>query len=252
MSVADQPDGTRLRTLEPQPPPRRKLSSRVGLLHLVALGSGLVAFLLILTWMRGQEDLVEVAVAADVIRSGNVVTEGMLEFVEVPAAASFRERFVSAEEAEVLRGSVATRTIASGEPLLDSDLRTVDTPAGLRAMSIPLDVNRAVGGELAVGDRVDVIGLDGRGPHYIATDLEVLDVPGARASTFGATTGYAVTLAVDDEQALALAGALEHGDLHVLRSTGAPEVTVDRLGGADEEDEAPDDAIPDSGGIGSG
>jgi Flp pilus assembly protein CpaB len=235
MSVADQPEGTRLRTLEPQPAPRRKLSSRIGLLHLIAIASGLLAFLLVLSWMRGQEDLVEVAVAGDVIRSGNVVTSGMLEFVEVPAAASFGDRFVSPDDAASLRGSVATRSVAAGEPLLDTDLRTVATPAGLRAMSLPLDINRAVGGELAVGDRVDVIGVDDDGPRYIATEVEVLDVPGSRAGTFGATDGFAVTLAVDDQQALALAGALAEGELHVLRSTGAPEVTVERLGGTDAE-----------------
>jgi hypothetical protein len=95
-----------------------------------------------------------------------------------------------------------------------------------------------VGGELAVGDRVDVIGVDDDGPRYIATEVEVLDVPGSRAGTFGATDGFAVTLAVDDQQALALAGALAEGDLHVLRSTGAPEVTVERLGGADAETDA--------------
>ena len=243
MSVADQPEGTRLRTLEPQPPPRRRLSSRIGMLHLIAVTSGLLAFLLILGWMRGQEDLIEVAVASDIIRSGNVVTQGMIDFVEVPAAGSFGERFVSPDEARRLTDSVATRTVTSGEPLLDTDLRTVATPAGLRAMSLPLDINRAVGGELAVGDRVDVIGVDDAGPHYIATDVEVLDVPGARAGTFGATDGFAVTLAVDDEQALALAGALAEGELHVLRSTGAPEVTVDRL--ADTEDGSDEPIDPD-------
>jgi hypothetical protein len=34
---------------------------------------------------------------------------------------------------------------------------------------------------------------------------------------------------VDESEALAIAAALEAGDVHVIRSTGAPEVTVERL-----------------------
>jgi len=237
VSLGDVPESsTRLRPLEPQPPPRRKLSSRIGLLHVVAIVSGLLAFLLILSWMRSQQELVEVAVASDTIRSGNVVVREMFEFIEVPSDGSFGDSLVARSEEAALIGSVATRLISPGEPILDTDVRPIDTPEGLRAMSIPLDVNQAVGGEVAVGDRVDVIGFDDDGPHYIATDVAVLDVPGERSSAFAATSSFAITLAVDDVQALAIAAALDFGDLHVLRSTGAPEVTLDRLlpaGGSD-------------------
>ena len=81
-------------------------------------------------------------------------------------------------------------------------------PAGLRAMSLPLDTSRAVGGALSASDRVDVIGFDESGPFYIATDVVVLDVPAAGSGAFGSSAGYAVTLAVTDEQALMLAQAL--------------------------------------------
>lgn len=230
MTVGDLPgSAARLRTLEPQPPPRRRLSSRLGLLHVIAIVSGLLAFLLILSWMRSQQDLIEVAVATNTIRSGNVIGAAMFDFVEIPTAGFFDGALVSPEEAGRLVGSVATRQIGADEPILDSDVRPVDTPEGLRAMSVALDITRAVGGELAVGDRVDVIGFDDVGPLYIATDVAVLDVPGERTSAFSAATGFAVTLAVDEEQALAIAAALHAGDVHVIRSTGAPEVTIERL-----------------------
>ncbi len=236
MSLGDRSDGgPRLRTLDPQPPPRRKLSSRIGLLHVIAIVSGLLAFLLILTWMRSQQDLVEVAVATETIRSGNVVESDTFEYVEVPAEGSFGDLLIGPSEEPFLVGSVATRLISPGEPILDTDVRPIDTPEGLRAMSIPLDVNRAVGGAIAIGDRVDVIGFDDAGPHYIATDVAVLDVPGERPTAFAATSSFAITLAVDEVQALGIAAALDVGDLHVLRSTGAPEVTLDRLMSADEE-----------------
>lgn len=235
MSLGDRPDATApLHTLEPQPAPRRKLSSRVGLLHVVAIVSGLLAFLLILSWMRSQQELVEVAVASETIRSGNVVVGDMFDFIEVPADSTFGDSLVLRVDESALVGSVATRLISPGEPILDTDVRPIDTPEGLRAMSIPLDVNRAVGGEIAIGDRVDVIGFDDAGPHYIATDVAVLDVPGERSTAFAATSSFAITLAVDDVQALAIAAALDFGDLHVLRSTGAPDVSLDRLAPSDD------------------
>lgn len=231
MSVVDRPGtaGSPLRTLESQPRPRRSLSSRLSLLHIVAIVSGILAFLLILSWMRSQQELVEVAVATETIRSGNVVTTGDFGFVEVPADGSFGDRLLSPEDATRLAGSVATRPIDVGEPILDSDLRPIETPEGLRAMSLPLDINRAVGGVLAVGDRVDIIGFDEDGARYIATDVAVLGIPGESSSAFGAGASFAITVAVDDLQALALAEAVEFDELHVLRSTGAPEVTQQRL-----------------------
>ena len=56
-----------------------------------------------------------------------------------------------------LRGRIATVTIESGEPIIRRELRTRAAKAGLRAMSIPIDPSRAVGGRLAAGDRIDVL-----------------------------------------------------------------------------------------------
>ena len=211
--------------LAEQPAPRRRLSSRIGLLHLVAVASGLLSFLLILMWMRAGQELVTVAVAGDTIRAGALVAPGSVEFLDVAPDAAFDGRMLTPDEATRLEGSVATREIASGEPILDSDLRPVDLPVGLRAMSVPLDPARAAGGDLATGDRVDIIGTDDAGARYIAVGLPVLAVPGRQDSTFGASGTFAVTVAVDDAEALAIAAALDNGTVHLLRSTGAPDVT---------------------------
>ncbi len=250
MTVGERNEGSGLplRTLEPQGPPRRSLGSRFGLLHVVAIVSGLLAFLLILMWMRSQQDVIEVAVAAEEIRSGNLITSDLVEYVEIPASGSFGDRMITLEDATLLEGSVATRLISPGEPLLDTDLRPVETPEGLRAMSVPLDINRAVGGVLAVGDRVDVIGFDEAGPHYIATDIEVLDIPGESSGAFGSGASYAVTVAVDDVQALAIARALEFGDLHILRSTGAPAVVLERLADVEPPPDTTEDTTERDGG----
>ncbi len=51
---------------------------------------------------------------------------------------------------------------------------------GLRAMSIPIDPARAVGGRLAAGDRVDVLFAGERAVSIIVADAEVLAVDAAR------------------------------------------------------------------------
>ena len=212
--------------LAEQPAPRRRLSSRIGLLHVVAVASGLLSFLLILMWMRAGQELVTVAVAGDTIRAGTIVPAGSVEFLDVSVDAAFDGRMLTPDEATRLEDSVATREITSGEPILDSDLRPVDLPAGSSAMSVPLDSDRAAGGDLAIGDRVDIIGTDDTGARYVAVGLPVLAVPGQQDSTFGASDAFAVTVAVDDAEALAIAAAVDTGTVHLLRSTGAPDVAI--------------------------
>ena len=95
----------------------------------------------------------------------------------------FGQRFVTQDEMARVPGSVARREIAEGEPLLDTDLAAVSASEGLRAMSVPLDQGRAVGGGLSVGDRVDVIAVTEGVARFIATDVEVLQVPASEAGT---------------------------------------------------------------------
>ncbi|MGI8822978.1 MAG: Flp pilus assembly protein CpaB [Acidimicrobiia bacterium] len=230
-----------------QPSPRRRLTSRIGLLHVVAVASGLLAFLLILSWMRASQQLLPVAVAVDTIRAGTLIDPGAVEFVEVSADAAFDGRVLSPADMGRLDGSVATRQITAGEPILDTDLRPVDVPAGLRAMSVPLDPSRAAGGDLAVGDRVDLIGTADGGSRYIAVGLAVIGVPGPQSSTFGTGNAYAVTVAVDAEEALAIAAALDGGKVHLLRSTGAPEVAGELLAPPDEDSAAGSGGATDGG-----
>ena len=228
MSVGDKQEfgGSPVSAIDQQPPPKRKLSSRVSLLHIVAVASGLLAFMLILSWMSGQQNVVEVAVASDPVRPGVAIDVDMIEFIEIPASTAFVDRMVSQEDVVLLEGSVATRAIAPGEPILDSDLRPVASREGLRAMSIPFDITLAVGGDIVAGDRVDIIAEREGVTWFAASDVEVLAAPGDAVGAFGSTTDYAVTLAVDDATALALATAFAADTVHLIRSTGAPEVSL--------------------------
>jgi hypothetical protein len=75
-----------------------------------------------------------------------------------------------------------------------------------------------------VGDRVDVITVVDGVASFVATDLAVIAHAEAEAGSL-ATGAYHVTVAVDEEEALALAEAIAAGSLEVLRSTGAAPVS---------------------------
>jgi Flp pilus assembly protein CpaB len=199
--------------------------------------AGLSALLLNLAVLRGNDATVEIAVAATDIGAGTTLEERHIATAVVPADGLTTARLTAASDVGSVLGGLATRPIAAGDPVLESDLVALEHSDGLRAMSIPIDQSRAVSGRLVRGDTVDIILVKDGISAYIATGVEVLEVPGSETNALGARTGYAPTVAVDATQALLIAAALDGGEVHIVRSTGAPapdllQTTV--LGDADE------------------
>jgi len=171
--------------------------------------------------LRSRDAMIDVAVANADIPAGTTLTMLHFSTAAVPADDLLTSRFVTADQVESIVGELTTRAIANGDPILNSDLLVVQNRQGLRAMSVPLDQTQAVDGRLSAGDSVDVILVKDGVATYIATGVEVLDVPGSDTNALGARTGYAPTLAVDATQALRIASALDLGPVHIIRSTGS-------------------------------
>ncbi len=200
---------------------RRNLLTRVRLGHVIMALAALLALLFNLAVLRGNQAVSEVVVATGDIRAGTALTMSHFAVAEVPADDLLSSRFVPAAAMDQTVGKLATRSIAAGDPILESDLRSVENRGGLRAMSIPIDQTRAVSGNLARGDSVDIVLVVDGIATYIATGIEVIDIPGDGTNALGARTGYAPTVAVDATQALRIAAALDTGDVHIIRSTGS-------------------------------
>ncbi len=205
----------------------RRFLSRVRLGHVVMVLAALFAFVLNLAVLRGDDATVDVAVAASDLRPGTALSHGHIERIPAPTDELLTVRFVTADEIEDAVGKLTVRPITAGQPILLSDLLAVDTIDGLRAMSVPIEPSRAVAGQLRPGDLVDVVLVTDGVATYVATALEVLAVPSSDTNALGARSGYSPTLAVDATQALRIAAALDTGEVHVIRSTGAgsPELT---------------------------
>ena len=200
---------------------RRNVLSRIRLGHFIMALAALLALLLNLAVLRGNQDTIEVAVAASDISAGTTLSMSHLTLSQVPADNVLSARFVAGDDLGKAVGQLATRSISVGEPILESDLLVVENRGGLRAMSIPIEQTQAVAGNISVGDSVDVVlVLDGVAA-YVAVDVEVLSVPDTGTNALGARSGYAPTVAVDAEEALRIAAALDSGTVHVVRSTGS-------------------------------
>lgn len=208
----------------PQPPPRRRGPANATVAMVLA---GLLLFVATYLLLRDREATYRVAVTATELRPGTVLGPGAFAIVDIKVDETVLDELVTAERLLELEGWVAVNSLAVGELVAPGDLRAPAAPSDLRAMSLPVKPERAVAGDLEIGDRVDVIATVGGLPSYVAADLEVIAVSGSgEVGALQAATAPALTIAVNPEQGLALAQALTNGELDVLRSTGAQVVDL--------------------------
>ena len=212
-----------------QEAPGRSLLSRLSLGHVVMVLSALVALVLNLAILSGEDNTVEIVVAAEDIAAGTQITAMHLATATVPTNDLVTARFIGVDETSLTVGMMTTRPIGAGAPILESDLLSVRNSAGLRAMSIPIDQTRAVAGHIERGDSVDVVLVADGMATYIAVAVEVLDVPPSDVNALGARSVYAPTVSVDATQALRIAAALDSGEVHLVRSTGAGVPAISEL-----------------------
>jgi Flp pilus assembly protein CpaB len=184
---------------------------------LVAGVSGLVITLGVLRPGAGGE---RVAIATRDLEAGSVLGLRDVRFESVSVPDRVVGGYVTPRELSGLRGRVLTASVFADEPVLEAHLRSRAATDGRRAMSIPVDRARAVNGNLAPGDRVDVVVADDDAVSIVVAGAEVLDVDDDDA--LGTRRGEVrVTLAVDARESQLLAAAIAGGDFVLTRVTGA-------------------------------
>lgn len=182
--------------------------------------------------LRGADESARVAVAARVLEPGVPVDATAFTVTEATVGDDVLAALVRADQLPELVGSIPSVQVPAGALLRVTDLRPASEPGEERAMSLPVDTAHAVGGDLRAGDRVDVIAVRDGHPAYVLVDAPVLAVAdGARrGQTFGAGSGFSITVAVDERTALDLAAALDGDAVEVVRATGAPPLTLEPTG----------------------
>lgn len=220
-------DSTRGEAVAPRP--ARGPLARFSLAHGLMALAGLLAFVLIATVLGEKGDTVMVAVAGRDIPAGAVMTRDMIETTELAADSALASTLLHADQLGS-RALVTARPLAEGEALRPSDLVAAGDHDGRRLMSIPITRDHAVGGELSVGDRVDVIDVSDGTAAWVVHDTQVVRVASSGGSggiTRDASREFYVVIEVDADEALALAEALADGKVEIVRSTGAEPIDDD-------------------------
>lgn len=206
--------------------PRRGMMSRLSTGHVIMLLAGLLAALLNFTLLQQRDQVFQVVVASRALLPGQTVALDDFTYAEIRASEELLDTLVLSDSVGTLDGQVALRSIAAGNPISMEDFSPVAAPLEQRAMSVPVDSDKAVNGSLTINDIVDIILVDDGRASYVALGIEVLAVP-APPEGFANTASYAVTISVDDETALRVASAIDIGDLHLVRSTGSQQPDIE-------------------------
>ncbi len=204
-------------------PPAKPVRRRPSLSHILIAVTVILAFVFNYLALQNRDAEVLVAVAAEPIAEGSVVTPEVVRFVPVAADFEAVETLFLQDELGDMQGRILARSIPAGGLIDTAALVDSGVADGHRAMSIPVEIEHAAGARIVVGDRVDVITVVDGIARYVATDLAVIALAEAEAGGLS-TGGYHITVAVDDEEALALAEAIANGSLEIVRSTGAAPV----------------------------
>ncbi|HEX6947512.1 MAG TPA: hypothetical protein VF246_09200 [Acidimicrobiia bacterium] len=210
-------------------PTLRRRRRRISASHVLIALAVVLAFVLNILALRDRDARVLVAVTDRPIAAGSVLVSDMVRLAPVDSSFPGLQGLVTQEELEADLGSVVTRSLPEGSPVDRASLTAPDSGAGKRVMSLEVDESRAAGGTLAAGDLVDVIAVVDGSAVFVVSGAEVVSVP-ERGSGALTGAGYYVVVAVDSDEALALAEAMAAGRIDVVRSTGAPEAVPDGAG----------------------
>jgi Flp pilus assembly protein CpaB len=187
-----------------------------------------LAAVLVLAGLRDRSATTVEPVASRSIPAGAAIDSGDTRLVKVHRSDSgLRSGLIS--PGVLGSGLVAATPIQAGDPITRSvSAHGTAGGSGLGSMSIPVPVDRADGGAIVTGDRVDVITSSGGSASYLGQGLLVLSVSSSKAGGVlgAASSDFWVTVAVDRSTALRLAAALGSstsgtaGTVEVVRSTG--------------------------------
>lgn len=204
-------------------PAGRRIRRRLSGNHLLIAVVAVLAFSLNYLALQDRGDTTMVAVADRPLVAGSVVSTSDLRFVSVDSDFGAIDSMIPQSAAAGYDGWILQGAVAEGDLINPSALIEPGAPNGLRSMSIPIAVEHAAGGTLVAGDRIDVVSVVDGVARYVAVGIELLGVSEDEGGSLGGLSSYHLVVAVDSDQALALAEAIDAGSIEIIRSTGANE-----------------------------
>jgi len=186
--------------------------------------AGLLGLLLSLSVLRRADTTVPVVTVTRDVVPGTRLRPEMFGTTRIHADQRLLTNLVTPDRLEALRGSIVLASFRAGDLLQRSGVGSASTRRAARAVSFPVDSSLAVGGEVAPGDRLDLLASahDGSGSGYVLVAVDVLAVHATGSGPLRGGDGpLSITVAVDAAGAQRVAAGLHSADLLVVRSTGA-------------------------------
>lgn len=203
---------------EPIAVPVRRWWTRLSSAHILIFSAGALAFVANLAILRPAELPPNVAVASADLLPGTIFNSDVhVDFVPMTTDPSVLGSLVM--DSGSFDGQVVNRRIDAGSLLPRAALAESDGMSGHRVMSLAVEPERAAGGNLVVGDFVDVIAVDSGEARYVVTGLEVVALPEQTSGSFASSSRYYLVVSVDAESALALSAAMDSSTIQVIRSS---------------------------------
>lgn len=179
-----------------------------------------MAFVLVAGMLRERREMTTAAVPSRTIAAGEPVAIEDFRVVELPVSPGVTGLLVTESDVQA-GGLVALRLLADGEPVVRSAVGSGSARPASRVMALQLDGWGDVGGELAVGDQIDVIDTRGETAEFVVKSATVVGRP--TGDDVGGLTGRRevwVAIEVDEQEALRLAEVVAANRFVLVRSTG--------------------------------
>jgi len=213
--------------------PSRRLTQRLPKLdRRLVVGLVLVAVSVIggLRLAAGADHTVLVYTAARDLPADHALVAGDIGTTRIQASATVLDHLVRATTGGSLTNRVLRFPMAEGDLVADAALGR-EAREG-REITVPIAPEHALGGALAPGDRVDVLGSFDKGTESaktltVAAGAQVVEVVRADG-LFGQREGElaALTISVAPRDVVFVAFAIRNGELDVVRSVGKRPRTV--------------------------
>ncbi len=174
--------------------------------------------------MATSKVTVGVWAAARDLASDGPLSEEDVAMVEVNLPGSVIDRYVLATTD--IDGAILTASVGAGELIPASRLATELESETARAMSIPIEPEHAVGGDLGPGDRVDILSTFSSGDLRAKTIVLlrgalVLETVQTTSMALGDGQVIGLTISVSPEDAPRLAFAIRTGEIDVVKVSGS-------------------------------
>jgi Flp pilus assembly protein CpaB len=169
------------------------------------------------------DDTVAVYAASRDLPADHVLTRDDVRVTRVGASDTVLDGLVAVRHAPPI-GRVLRFPVSDGGLLAAANVGAARAVADGREITVPISADHALGGALAPGDRVDVLGSFDKGTELaktltVAKSAQVVDVVSSDG-LFGQRDGElsAITLSVEPDDVVLVAFALRNGEIDVVRA----------------------------------